>query len=249
MATQEYYIREASESEARGPYNLEQLISLAETGQVTIETLWYDPAVEDWALIGNNDALKASLFPEKRKLRMKAKEVTATVKNADALAPITVQDMLAGAEGRTSDTKDKVDPKIMQAHAARIGMWAAVLCLVLAAAGEILPAADAIAAMDVGKILAQPLAFLGAADLFIAVMLGLGVVQFYPLVRFRAALGLGFFGFVFFTQGQSIPILTVAMGSVGMYFATVWVDMLPILIVSALGLVGFAGTAYFLLSV
>jgi len=249
MATQEYYIREASESEARGPYNLEQLVSLAETGQVTIETLWYDPAVEDWALIGNNDSLKASLFPEKRKLRMKAKEVVPTVKHADALAPITVEDMLAGAEGRTSDTKDKVDPKIMQAHAARIGMWAAVFCLVLASAGEILPAADAIAAMDVGKIIAQPLAFLGAADLFMAVMLRLGVVQFYPLVRFRAALGLGFFGFVFFTQGQTLPILTVAMGSVGMYFATVWVDMLPILVVSALGLVGFAGTAYFLLSV
>jgi hypothetical protein len=249
MATQEYYIREASENEARGPYNLEQLVSLAETGQVTIETLWYDPALEDWALIGNNDALRASLFPEKRKLRMKAKDVAPTVKHADAQAPITVEDMLAGAEGRTSDTKDKVDPKIMQAHAARIGMWAAVFCLVLAAAGEILPAADAIAAMDVTKILAQPLAFLGAADLFMAVMLGLGVVQFYPFVRFRAALGLGFFGLVFFTQGQTVPILTVAMGSVGMYFATVWVDMLPILVVSAIGLVGAAGTAYFLLSV
>jgi hypothetical protein len=249
MATQEYYIREASENEARGPYNLEQLVSLAETGQVTIDTLWYDPAVEDWALIGNNDSLKSTLFPEKRKLRMKAKEAAPVVKNLDSLAPITVQDMLAGAEGRTSETKDKVDPKIMQAHAARIGMWAAVLCLVLAAAGEILPAADVIAAMDVPKILAQPLAFLGAADLFMAVMLGLGVVQFYPLVRFRASLGLGFFGFVFFTQGQTIPILTVAMGSVGMYFATVWVDMLPVLVVSALGLLGSAGTAYFLLSV
>ncbi|HEY5228616.1 MAG TPA: GYF domain-containing protein, partial [Opitutaceae bacterium] len=61
MATQEYYIREASENEARGPYNMEQLVSLAETGQVTIETLWYDAALEDWALIGNNDALKAAL--------------------------------------------------------------------------------------------------------------------------------------------------------------------------------------------
>jgi hypothetical protein len=247
--TQEYYIREASENEARGPYNMEQLVSLAETGQVTVETLWYDPALEDWALIGNSDTLKAALFPEKRKLRMKAKEVVPTVKKLDSMAPITVEDMLAGAEGRTDDTKDKVDPKIMQAHAARIGMWAAVLCLILAAAGEILPAADAIAAMDVNKIIAQPLAFLGALDLFAAVMLGLGVVQFYPFVRFRAAAGLGFFGFVFFAQGSTVPILTLAAGSVGMYFATVWVDMLPILIVSAVGVLGSAGTAYFLLSV
>ena len=247
--TQEYYIREASENEARGPYNLEQLVSLAETGQVTIETLWYDPNVEDWSLIGNNDTLKSTLFPEKRKLRMKAKEVVPTVKHHDALAPITVEDMLAGAEGRTSDTKDKIDPAIMQAHAARIGMWSAVACLVLAAAGEILPSADAISAMDIGKLIAQPLSFLGVIDLFMAVMLGLGVVQFYPFVRFRAAAGLGFFVFVFFTQGMTIPILTVVAGSVGLYFATIWVDMLPILIVSSLGVVGSAGTAYFLLSV
>jgi len=72
MATQEYYIRESSENEARGPFNLEQLVSLAETGQVTIETLWYDAAVEDWTSIGATDSLRSSLFPEKRKLRMKA---------------------------------------------------------------------------------------------------------------------------------------------------------------------------------
>ena len=119
MATQEFYIREASENEARGPFNLEQLVSLAETGQVTLDTLWYDPALEDWALIGSNDDLKAQLFPEKRKLRMKVKEVIPTTKKEDSLAPITVEDMLAGAEGRTADTKDKADPGIMQAVAVK----------------------------------------------------------------------------------------------------------------------------------
>jgi hypothetical protein len=180
---------------------------------------------------------------------MKAKEAVPVVKNHDAAAPITVEDMLAGAEGRTSETKDKVDPAIMQAHAARVGMWATVVCLVLAAAGEILPAADALAAMDVNKLIGQPLAFLGVVDLFMAVMLGLGVVQFYPFIRFRAALGLGFFGFVFFTQGASLPIIAAVSGSVGMYFATVWVNMLPVLVVSVIGVLGSAGTAYFLLSV
>jgi hypothetical protein len=167
---------------------------------VTLETLWYDPAVEDWALIGSSDELKGAIFPEKRKLRMKAKEALPQPKSSDSLAPITVEEMLAGAEGRTEETKDKIDPAIMQAQAARIGMWSAVVCLVLAAAGEILPGADAIAAMDVNKILSQPLVFLGGIDLFVAVMLGLGVLSFYPLVRFRAALGLGLFGFVFFVQ-------------------------------------------------
>jgi hypothetical protein len=248
MATQEYYIREASENEARGPFNMEQLVSLAETGQVTIDTLWYDPAVEDWAVIGTNDELKGMLFPEKRKLRMKVKEIIPQSKKQDNLAPITVEDMLAGAEGRTAETKDKIDPGIMQGHAARIGMWSAVACLVLAAAGEILPGADAVAAVDVSKILAQPLLFLGALDLFAAVMLGLGVVQFYPFVRFRAALGLGLFGFIFFAQGSPAPMLAEAAAAVGLYFATVWVEMLPVVVVSAVGVLGSAGTAYFLLS-
>jgi hypothetical protein len=248
MATQEFYIREASEAEARGPFNLEQLVSLAETNQLTVDTLWYDPAVEDWAAIGTNDELKASLFPEKRKLRMKPKEVIVPTKSADSLAPITVEDMLAGAEGRTDDTKDKKDPAIAQAKAARIGMYSAVVCLVLAAAGEMLPAADAISAMDLGKLMAQPLVFLGAADLFVATMLGLGVVTFYPIVRFRAAAGLGFFGFLFFAQGMPVPLLSVLAGSAGLYFATVWVDFLPVAVASGLGLAGCAGCAYFLLS-
>ena len=247
MAAQEFYIREASETEARGPFNLEQLVSLADTGQVTIETLWYDPMVEDWAVIAASDELKSALFPEKRKLRMKVKEVIPVQKSTDSVAPITVEDMLAGAEGRTADTKDKKDPAIAQAQAARIGMWAAVACLVLAAAGEILPSADAIAAMDVGKLLAQPFAFLGALDLFVAIMLGLGVDSFYPVVRFRAAAGLGLFGFVFFAQGMPVPLLAVLAGSAGLYFATVWVDMLPVVVASALGVVGAAGAAYFLL--
>jgi hypothetical protein len=248
MATQEFYIREASETEARGPFNLEQLLSLAETSQLSVDTLWYDPTVEDWAAIGANDELKASLFPEKRKLRMKAKEIIAPTKSTDSLAPITVEDMLAGAEGRTDDTKDKKDPAIAQAKAARIGMWSAVVCLILAAAGELLPAADAISSMDIGKLLGQPLAFLGALDLFVATMLGLGVVTFYPVVRFRAAAGLGFFGFLFFAQGLPLPMLAVLAGSAGLYFATVWVELLPVTVASALGLAGSAGAAYFLLS-
>jgi hypothetical protein len=248
MATQEYYIREASETEARGPFNTEQLISLAETGQVTADTLWYDAAIEDWASIGATDELKATLFPEKRKLRMKAKEIIPMSKPSDSLAPITVEDMLAGAEGRTDDTKDKKDPAIMQAQAARIGMWSAVACMVLSAAGEFLPSADAIAALDIGKLLAQPLVFLGMIDLFMAVMLGLGVVTFYPFIRFRAALGIGFFGLVFFSQGLAIPLIAVVAGSAGLYFATVWVDMMPVLVASAVGVVGCGGAAYFLLS-
>ena len=122
-------------------------------------------------------------------------------------------------------------------------MWAAVACLVLAAAGEILPGADAIAAVDVNKILAQPLLFLGGLDLFVAVMLGLGVVSFYPFVRFRAALGFGLYGFIFAAQGPTLGLLAVTAGSAGLFLVTMWVDMLPVLIAASLGTAGAAGVA------
>jgi hypothetical protein len=249
MATQEYYIREASENEARGPFNIEQLVSLAETGQVTVETLWYDAALEDWTAIGATEDLKTALFPEKRKLRMKARDAASATKRSEMLAPITIEEMLAGAEGRTAETRHRVDPAIMQAHAARIGMWAAVLCLVIAAAGELLPAADAIQALDWNKLAEQPLVLLGAIDLFTATMLGLGVVAFYPFVRFRAALGLGLYGFVYFTQGLDLPLIAAIGGSLGLYLATVCVNMFPVFVVSLLGIAGMAGTSYYLLSV
>jgi hypothetical protein len=81
-----------------------------------------------------------------------------------------------------------------------------------------------------------------------AVMLGLGVVTFYPFVRFRAALGLGLFGFMFFVQGSTVPVLTLAIGCIGLYFCTILIDLLPVIVVSLMGLIGSAATAYFLLS-
>ena len=64
MDTQEFYIRHASETEARGPFSLEQLVSLAETGSVTAETLYYDATREQWVVIGESPTVKAAVFPE-----------------------------------------------------------------------------------------------------------------------------------------------------------------------------------------
>ena len=102
MATQEFYIREGSETEARGPFNLEQLVSLADAGQVTVETLYYDAGTEQWVAVGTSTEIKAAIFPEKKKLSMKAKEIVSLNKpKTDDQAPITVDDILAAAEGRT----------------------------------------------------------------------------------------------------------------------------------------------------
>jgi len=238
MATQEIYIRTESETEARGPYNHEQLVSLAETGGITPETLIYDATTEQWVALSSSPELMAVAFPEKKKLVLKAKEIKTLNRSDENMKAITVDDMLAAAEGRTSETADKRDPEIAMARAAKIGMWAAILTLVVSAAGEILPGTDALMSMDPAKIIVQPLVILGTVDVVLAVLLGLGMTSLYPLVRFRAMLGLGIVGFMCYVQGLHVPLIEVAIGSVGLYLCTVIVSLLPILIVAAAGVIG-----------
>lgn len=246
MATQEFYVRSESETEARGPFNLEQLTSLAENGQVDADTLFYDATTEQWASISSNAELKAALFPEKKKLQMRTKPVAPVMDSAatDSRPPITVDEMLAAAEGRTADTKDRKDPAIAMARAASLGCWSAVLMLIISAAACLLPSIDLLMHFEAGKLLAQPLVILGVIDVIFAVLLMLGTVAVYPLVRFRAAVGLGFLGFIFYTQGLTLPMLAAVGGSAGLYLSTICTSMGSVLIIALVGLAGMAGVAW-----
>lgn len=246
MATQEFYVRNESETEARGPFNFEQLSSLTENGQITADTLFYDANTEQWAPISSSDELKQALFPEKRKLQMRAsvQQSSLNTESSDSRPPITVNDMLAAAEGRTDDTKERIDPNIAMGRAAAMGRWSCIAMLILSLAAETLPDIDFLMAFNVAKLLDHPLIILGALDVALTIMLLLGAVTFYPVVRFRAALGLGFIGFMFYTQGLSLPLLAIIAGSVGMYMCTVSVSILVVLICGLAGLAGMAGVAY-----
>lgn len=248
MATQEIYIRNESETEARGPFNLEQVSSLVDAGQVTTETLVYDASTEQWVALSANPELMAAIFPEKKKLVLKAKEIKTLNKPDENAKAITVNDILAAAEGRTDDTKDKSDPEIAMLRAAKIGMIGATVTLLAAAVGEVLPATDALMSMDPVKIVAQPLVILGVLDVFLTVLLALGMASIYPFVRFRAALGFGLMGFIFYAQGLPSPLLAAVAGSAGLYLCTVFVSMIPVIIAAAAGVGGMGMLAWFFLS-
>ena len=249
MATQEFYIRNETDTEARGPFTIEQLSSLIDSGQVKPGTLYYDATTEQWTGIDQDEALKEVLFPEKKRLTMRVVQPSDTLtKERGTSAPIMVNDLLAAAEGRTNATKGRKDPHGAMAAAAGIGRWSAILALVLAAAGELLPSAELIQEMDAVKILTNPMIILGALDLLVAVILGLGVVAFYPLVRFRAALGFGFFGFIFFTHGQPDLLIALAGGSLGLYCCTVFVTYFPVILSALMAIAGFAFVSWQLLS-
>lgn len=248
MATQEIYIRNVSESEARGPFNPQQVADLAEAGQVNPDTLIYEAVSEQWVALNTQPDLMAVVFPEKKKLSLKNKEVSALNKPAEAARAITVDDMLAAAEGRTDDTRGKSDPQISMARAARMGLWGAIAALVFSAASTILPGTDTLFAMTGAKLLVQPLVLLGVVDLALAVLLGLGMTVLYPLVRFRAALGLGLYGLTYFATGESTLLLAATAGSAGLYLCTVVLSFIPAVIALAAGCGGMGYLAWQIIS-
>ncbi len=241
----EYYIRGLNDTEARGPFSMEQLRSLTESSDpaknVTPETYFYDAASEQWLQIGTHDQLKSVLWPEKRKMGFKQKEFKAVNEEKTDSAPaITVQDFLAAAEGKTDETKGKQDKGEQMMKAAQWGTRSAAIICLLSAIALILPSIDLLIAMDMAKLADKPFVYLGIVDAVIGILLLLGVIQIYPFVRFRAVFGLGFLGFLFMTQGQVTPMIAVAAGSTGLYFCTIFLSYIPLAVAALLGLGGMA---------
>jgi hypothetical protein len=249
MPTQEFYIRNAGATEARGPFTQDQLSSLAEAGQVGLDTLYYESSSEKWVPVGANADLKVALFPEKKKLTVKPKlNVTTLNIEKEDQTPITINDMLAAADGRTDDTRHAKDPAIARGRAAKIGLYACTAFLFIACASELLPSIDDLRALNYNNLLCQPLVFLGALDLILTLLLLLQMVTIYPLIRFRAALGLGFIGFLFWVRGETTPLLAVAAGSLGLYLSTIFLDFLALGVSVGIGLAGMLGFAYYMLT-
>jgi hypothetical protein len=236
----EYYIRGLNDADARGPFSLEQLVSLAESGQITAtETYFYDAGSEQWVLLGQSSELKSSLWPEKKKLGFKEKEFTPiNVERTDSAAPITVQGFLDAAEGRTEDTKGRKDKSETMMAAALWGTRAAAVACLTSAVALALPSVEAITSLDVGKILERPIIILGVIDAVLGVLLFLGLIQLYPFVRFRAVFGLGFLGFIFWLNGQPTALMAVAAGSAGLYFCTIFLSYIPLAIAAVAGIGG-----------
>lgn len=248
MATQEFYIRNASETEAHGPFTQEQLVSLAEAGKVDQQTLYYEAGTEQWIAIGANIDLKAIVFPDKRVLTIKPKDRIESVNAAADLAPpLSVNDMLAAAEGRTAETRDKRDKTISMERAARIGRYACIMMLFFSMSGLLVPSITEIVAFDYQTLLANPFIYFGIFDLGLLVLLFLGEMSLYPVVRFRCALGVGFLGILFWCQGDVVPIATLTAGAVGLYISTIVVNYVSLALFSGIGLVGMSAFAYYML--
>ncbi len=239
----EYFVRGINDAEARGPFSLEQLTSLAEAGQVTPETFYYETTSEQWLALGTNAELKAQVWPEKKRLSFKENAYAPQKKSGDSTPPITVQQFLDAAEGKTADTKGKNDGSLAMMKAAMWGTRGAAMIMLLSAVVLMLPSVDAVVAMDFGKLLGKPLVLLGVVDLVLGVLLLLGVISLYPFVRFRAVFGLGFLGFILWSQGDYAACIALGAGSAGLYFSTILVNYLPLAVALLAGIGGMTALA------
>lgn len=247
--TQEYYIRKADESDARGPFTLEQLSSLAENGQADPDTYFYDATAETWTLISSSPELMETLFPIKKALRVKSKSASQVLTLNTAPEndnSISVTDMLLAAEGRTEDTRDKADPAEAQARAAGLALYVGLAILVVLTAAFTLPSIDLLTSADILGVISAGLPILGLLNLALAICLGLGAVAAYPTVRFSAMLGLGFTATIFYLQGLTGPLAFSVAASFGLYFCTITLSLPGVILAGVAGLGGAIGLAYHL---
>ncbi len=241
---QEYYIRNPDVDESRGPFTLEQLTSLAETGNITVETLIYDPASESWEVIEHHETLRPKIFPERKRLTFREKGEFESLNSGEAELPaITIDDLLAAAEGTSEETKHRKKEGIWKEKAAVLAMLLAAIAFVLSAIGHIWVQRAALIEFDIAGILRSPLIIFGLVDLGLALILFLQSTAVYPFVRFRTMLGAGFALFYFWAAGYPLLGVATAIGALGIYGLTLFLKMAPFLISAALALLGMGALA------
>ncbi len=241
---QEYYIRTSDSDETRGPFTHDQLASLGEMGHLGLDALIYNPETEAWEVLETNQALREIVFPEKKRLTVKAREDFQSInKNEDELPAVTINDLLAAAEGLTEDTRHRKKVNAWKEKAAVAAMFILGTSLLFSAIGLIWLSRDIVFAFDVGRMITSPLVIIAFIDLAVGMLMFLQSPNAYPFLRFRAALGCGFFIFFFWAVGEPGLLLTSAVGALGIYGLTLFLQQAPFIILSAMALLGMLGFA------
>ena len=214
----EYFIRYPDSEEAKGPYNVEQLLSLSEAKKVTQDTLYYDDDKEVWLAIRSNSVLKEELFPAEKKLTLKKKsEEDVNLVNKpeeEETEKIEVTDILAAAEGDTEETKSKKTKSKWKHRTVGYTSSALTLTFFLSALGLAFLHFDTIKTLNPSLILKNPFIITAAIDLFLFICLILSVTTIYPIIRIRAVVGLGFLALWFYSFDQLTMVAFIAVSMI-----------------------------------
>lgn len=241
----EYYIRQPEENEARGPYTIPKITDLIDSGKADRETLYYDEDREDWIPIIENAGLRDILFPEKQHLNLKAKDVGETLNDdQSASAAVTVDEMLAASEGKTEDTKHLKTKGTNMERAASISLPALGIMMFLSAISNIYPGWSIIQLITEEKdyllLLQHPKLILGCLDAFLALCCFLAVTDAFPVIRFRAMVGLGYFAYIAWAWGETPQLIAVTIGSLGAFICTITLNLYMMVFFAVAGVLGMA---------
>jgi len=240
----EYYIRQSEGDDVRGPFDEDQMTSLAEAGKITLETQIGDETKTSWVVVGENEDLKAMLFPEHKKLGLKKGGEEPTFqqlnKPEDEEKPaLTVEQMLAAAEGHTIDTKHLKDRQMHINKAASLSMPVLAVMMLLSGLANSLPRyqilLDLFTKGNWHGLLHEPFAAVGLLDFLLALGLFLNVFSLFPIVRFRAMLGLGYFLFYYWSSGDTVGMLASVGAGLGLFICSITLSLTMMILFAVIG--------------
>ena len=101
------------------------------------------------------------------------------------------------------------------------------------------------------ELFRNPFVFLGAADLIMGILLLLNATEIFPLIRFRAMIGGGFFGVLYIShylngdpQGVWMAVSSLLF-ALGLYVCTLTLNFKLMLASALIGLAGALGMAWY----
>lgn len=246
----DYYIRTPGQDASRGPFDIAKLLTLAEAGHISENSLYYDETKEEWMPIALNEALMAQVFPQREKLslRIGGQEDESAGSESQEEGCISVEDMLKAAEADTEETRHLKRRKKSLERAVALAPMSLGLMLLLSAISYVVPHLSvirgAISEQLYSNILNYPFILVGSFDLLMAILLLLSVTDVYPLARGRSMLGLGFGVYLGWALGDATLMLASGLASVGIYMATISQRLSLMLLAIIMGVGGNGLMAY-----
>ena len=128
--------------------------------------------------------------------------------------------MLAQAEGREGDDPKGKSPIEKRAQAAFVGLRFATLFTFGAAIAMIFLEWELALTANFIEMMKSPYLVFAAVDIVLGLFLLLQVTEIFPLVRFRAAIGLGALSILFLTSGDPKLAAANVVLAISTYFST-----------------------------
>ncbi|MGF1453651.1 MAG: hypothetical protein ACFB21_16455 [Opitutales bacterium] len=247
----EYYIRQPDSEEARGPYDLGRIGDLIEAGKADVTTLYYDEDREDWLPLIDNPDFREILFPEKRRLGLRAREVVDRVNedDEDEEEPVTVDEFLKHATGSSDETGNTSAREHQRATFASIGAMVLGFSMLFSAVYLLYPnygfLQSLISESDWLGLALAPFVWVGVLDLFLALCCFLSATEVYPLLRFRVLAGAAYYAYIFWAWEEPFTLAASVIAGISMWVLSMATGVLPVVIGAAGSLGGMAALIYF----